>query len=93
MQATRYTKAGFKTKKAAKEAESQRREELTNPKADQSAGKTATDITCLDLNNLRLDHVKAYNSESHYHTYKYQARRWSKKWGDLPCGEITREMV
>ena len=73
---TRYTKAGFKTKKAAKEAEAKRREELTNPITEQSAEKTATDITFLDLINLRLDHVKAYNSESHYHTYKYQARRW-----------------
>ncbi|BBO67923.1 hypothetical protein DSCA_18530 [Desulfosarcina alkanivorans] len=37
--------------------------------------------------------MKAYNSESHYNTYKYQARRWVTKWGDLTCGQITQAMV
>ena len=90
---TRYTKAWFKTKKAAKDAEAKRKEGLTNPITEHSAEKPPTDITCLDLINLRLDHVKAYNSGSHYNTYKYQARRWVKLWGDLPCGQITQAMV
>ncbi len=37
--------------------------------------------------------MKAYNSESHYLSYKYLARRWVKKWGDLMCSEITPAMV
>ncbi|MEJ2286755.1 MAG: site-specific integrase, partial [Desulfobacterales bacterium] len=41
----------------------------------------------------RLDHVKAYNSDSHYRTYVYLARRWVHSWGDLACSEITQEMV
>lgn len=90
---TRFTKAGFKTKKAAKEAKARKREELTNPNYEISAGTTTTAITFLDLTNLRLDHVKAYNSESHYNTYKYQARRWVQIWGQLTCDQITQAMV
>lgn len=47
----------------------------------------------LDLVNLRLDYVKAYNSEEHYRSYLYLGRRWVKKWGDLMCSEITPAMV
>jgi len=47
----------------------------------------------LELVNKRLDHVKAYNSDEHYRSYLYMARRWSKKWGDLLCGEIIQPMV
>jgi integrase len=54
---------------------------------------TQTDITFLDLVNLRLDFIEAFNSESHYLSYKYLARRWVKKWGDLMCSEITPAMV
>jgi integrase len=90
---TRYTKAGFKTKKAAKEAEAKRREELTNPIAEQSAEMIKTAMLFLELANLRLDHVKAYNSEAHYNTYKYQARRWVKEWESLTCDQITQAMV
>lgn len=47
----------------------------------------------LELVNRRLDHVKAYNSASHYRDHRYLCKRWTKKWGDLMCGEITREMI
>jgi site-specific recombinase XerD len=52
-----------------------------------------TDITFLELVNLRLDHVKAYNSERHYQEYVYMARRWVKGWRDLLCSEITQQVV
>lgn len=47
----------------------------------------------LELVNKRMDHVKAYNSEEHYHTHLYLAKRWIRKWGKLNCGEITEDMV
>lgn len=89
----RYTRAWFKTKKAAIKAEARRREALTKPTSEFSAETPPIDITCLDLINLRLDHVKAYNSDSHYNTYKYQARRWVKEWGDFTCDQITQGMI
>ncbi len=86
----RYTKTWFKTKREANQAESRKREEVKNPKADQDK---PTDIAFLDLVNKRLDHAKAYDSQSHYTTYKYLARRWVKDWGDLFCSQITQAMV
>ena len=47
----------------------------------------------LDLVNIRLDYVKAYNSDEHYRSYLYLGRRWIKKWGELMCREITPAMV
>lgn len=37
--------------------------------------------------------MKAYNSERHYMDYLYMARRWTTRWGKLPCAEITRDMI
>jgi len=86
----RYTKAWFKTKRAAKEAEAIRREEIQNP---QPEIQTPTDMAFLDLVNLRLDHVKAYNSSTHYLDYLYMARRWVKELGKLTCSQITQDMI
>ena len=80
----RYTKAWFKTKKEAIKAEAAKREEILNPPE-----LTQTDMDFLALINLRLDHVKAYNSERHYQEYTYMARRWARIWGKLVCSEIT----
>ena len=52
-----------------------------------------TDTTFLELVNLRLDYVKAYNSERHYQEYFYLARRWVRKWDGLGCTEISTPMV
>ena len=82
----RHTEAWFKTKTEARTAEVSKRKELKNPKPEP---KTPTDMAFLDLVNLRLDHVKAYNSEEHYRSYLYLGRRWIKKWGEKMCGEIT----
>ncbi len=81
----RYSKSGFKTKKEAARAEAKLREELENP---QPVVAMPTDMGFLDLNNFRLDHVKAYCSERHYQEYIYMVRRWLRKLGDLPCSEI-----
>lgn len=86
----RYTETWFKTKKQAKQAEARKREEIKNPSAVQ---ETQTDMIFLDLVNLRLDHVKAYNSERHYQDYRCMARRWLKEWGKLTCPEISTGMV
>jgi len=89
LKGTRHTGSWFKTKKEARTAEEKRREELAKPKEE----TTPTDMAFLDLVNRRLDHVKAYNSATHYETYFYTARGWIKRWQDQMCGEISEEMV
>lgn len=87
---TRYTEAWFKTKKEALRTEAQKKEEISNPKSMKEA---PTDISFFELVNLRLDYVKAYNSERHYQEYLYMARRWMKRWKDLSCSDLSSEMV
>lgn len=86
----RYTEAWFKTKKEATKAEAKQREELEHP-AMIVQEPTVTGF--LELVNLRLDHVKAYNSERHYKEYGYMARRWCLKWGNFECDNITNKMI
>ena len=88
---TRHTEAWFKTKKAAMQAEAKRKEALNNPQ--EITEQTQTDMAFLELVNRRLDHVKAYNSESHYRDYVHLAKRWVQRWGDLACRQITQELV
>lgn len=81
----RYSAAGFKTKRDAVRAEAKKREEI-----DLAMGQPeTTDMVFLDLVNLRLDHVKAYNSESHYEDVLSLAKRWIQRWGEKTCSEIT----
>lgn len=87
---TRYTETWFKTKTEAKRAAVKKREEVKNPPPIE---EEPTDMAFLDLVNLRLDHVQAYNSESHYTAYKYLARRWTKRWGELMCGQISPAVI
>ena len=47
----------------------------------------------LDLVNRRLDHVKAYNSESHYRDHIYLARKWVKEWKDRSSAEISTDEI
>lgn len=91
LKGTRYTGAWFKTKTKAKQAEAQRKEEILNPKAETK--RIQTDMAFLDLVNRRLDQVKTYNSSCHYRDHRYLCQRWVKRWENLMCGEITREMV
>lgn len=86
----RYTETWFKTKKEANQAEAKKREELKNPPPIQ---ETETDMAFLEMVNIRLDYVKAYNSERHYLEYVYMARRWTNQWKQLTCHEITTAMV
>ena len=86
----RHSKSGYNTKKEAKAAEAKLREELEKPTA---AKEIPTDMAFLELVNLRLDHVKAYNSERHYNEYMYMARRWVKLWCDFNCSEINQRMI
>ncbi len=90
LKGVRHTEAWFKTKKQAMLAEATKREELKNPPLIQ---ETPIDTGFLDLVNLKLDHVKAYNSKTHYRDYIYMARRWVKEWGKLSCAEITTDMI
>ena len=47
----------------------------------------------LELVNRRLDHLKAYNSATHYQDHVYMARRWTKKWKALSCDEVSQDEV
>jgi integrase len=87
----RYTEAWFRTKKEAIQAEVRKREELAKPKP--AASDIPTDMDFLELVNLRLDHVKAYNSERHYAEYRYMAKRWLKCWGLLTCSQISQKQL
>ena len=90
LRGTRHTESWFKTKTKAREAEAEKRKELENPTPEP---ETSTDMAFLDLVNLRLDHVKAYNSESHYRDVFYHARRWIEAWGEVDCSEVSRDMI
>lgn len=89
-QGVRYTETWFKTKREAQRAEANKREELSKPPLIQT---TKTDTAFLELVNLKLDHVKAYNSAFHYRDYIYMVKRWVKLWGRLNCNQITTEMI
>ncbi len=86
---TRYTNAWFETKAKTKQAEAKRKEEILNPKPQE----TPTVMGFLELVNRRLDHVKAYNSESHYQAYVYMAKRWVKEWGAMGHDEISEDKI
>lgn len=90
LQGIRYTNAWFKTKTEAKQAEARRKEEILNPKQEK---ETLTDMGFLELVNRRLDHLKAYNSVTHYRDHVYMAKRWIKKWKNLSCGTISIDEI
>lgn len=90
MKGIRYTGTWRKLKTEARDAEGKRKEEIKNPK---QKVMTPTDINFLMLVNKRLDYIETHNSKNHYSDYRYNARRWVKKWGQLMCGEITRDIV
>lgn len=90
LKGTRYTGSWFQTRTKAKNAETDRRREVDNPKIKK---ETPTGMGFLELVNKRLDHVKAYNSESHYRDHIYLARRWVKQWSHFACGEISTDMI
>lgn len=87
----RYTKKGFTTKREARQAEANLRKEVKNGTTTQN--QMPTDITFIELVNLRLDHVKVYNSASHYRDYVYMAKRWVREWGEINCQDITQAMI
>ncbi len=83
----RYVNGYFKTKSEARQAEALRKEEIRNPRPMETVW---TDITFYDLINRRLDHVRAYNSKTHYRDYRYMAKRWVARWGDLNTADISQ---
>ena len=95
LQGTRHTEAWFETKKAAKQAEARKKEEIQNPEQQPALPikKTRTDMAFLTLANKRLDYVKQYHSEEHYRHVRYHVRRWIKVWKGLSCSDITNDMV
>ena len=86
----RYTQAWFKTKREAKQAESERRKEVMEP---QNGSQILTDMDFLQLVSRRLDHLEAYNSHKHYEDYRYLATKWVQQWGHLESSDVTPEMI
>ena len=86
----RYQSNYFRTKTEAKEAEAEKRKELKNPIPQPVA---PTDMAFLTLLNKRLDHLQAYNSESHYRETRYLAKRWTRLWKKRLCSEISPDDV
>jgi len=84
----RYTHAWYKTKREAKQAETDKRKEVLEPPM-----AAPTDMGFLELVNRRLDQMKAYNSKAHYDDYRYRCKPWVQLWGHLECSEVTREMI
>ena len=90
---TRYSEAGFKTKREARQAESKRREEIKNPVQPTEKVMTQTDMAFFDLVNKRLDYIKAYGSERYYTDHFYMVKRWVKRWGKLNCSDLTTDKI
>ena len=86
----RYTKAWFKTKTEARQAEANRRKEVLEP---QKETQTPIDMGFLELVNRRLDHVEVCNSKQHYAEYRSRAKRWVQRWGHLKCSQIDPDMI
>jgi hypothetical protein len=82
----RYASKWYDTEVKARRAEARRKEEILSPAPQEI---TPTDMDFLELINRRLDHVKAYSSESQYKDYWYMARRWSQEWKELKCEAIS----
>lgn len=87
----RYTKAWFKTKQEARDAEAEHRKKvkmgLANP-------VTPTGMVFLEMVNRRLDYLMEHDYSSEYvRNTKHVARKWVKEWGGLPSGEVSPDMI
>jgi integrase len=90
LKGVRFTGAWFETKNKAKQAEAKRKEEILNPKREKG---TPIGMGFLDLVNRRLDHVKTYNSVSHYKDHVYMAKRWVREWNDKSSDKISTDEI
>jgi len=86
----RHTKAWFTTKREAQRTEAAMREELTAGRK-----KTVQTVTgFLELLNNRLDFMKNYDyASSTYDNFRYSAKRWLDRFGDVPVSAINFEAV
>jgi len=73
----RYTRAWYKTKTEARQAELEKRKEVLTP---QKGTQIPTDMAFLQRVSRRLDNVDAYLSKRYYKDYCYMARRWVTRW-------------
>ena len=109
IQNQRYSMSGWPTKKAAMQAEARKKEVVENPQVvsdgkmnlgtlsavpeARTTVATPTDTDFLTLCNRRLDHAKAYFSDSHFQDTLYHTKRWVQEWGKIPCGQISEAMI
>ena len=86
----RYSSGIFKTKREANHAESLKRIEL-NKIQD---GTFYQDVYLEDLFNSRLDYLLENDYTTHYYNdTRSMANRCLKAFGNIPCSQITEEMV
>jgi integrase len=90
MKGVRYADQWFATKKEGQAAEAKRREEILHPKPVE---EIPTDITFLELVNLRLGFVEEYHTRAYYKDNRLLFQRVAKKWGTLSSHEITGVMI
>ena len=81
----RHTRAWYKTKTMAKQAESDKRKEVEKG--------TPTAMGFLELVNRRLDHMHVYNSKAHYDDFRYRCKPWVQLWGNLDISAVTPELI
>ncbi len=55
--------------------------------------ETQTGMAFLELVNERLDHIKKFNSSSHFKDVRYHAMRWRKEWDGCSCQNIDADMI
>ncbi len=92
-QQKRYIGRGYATKREAMRAEAQRREEVRQQPSGMATEGTPIDTDFLELCNRRLDHVKHFNSESHFQDVFGHASGWVEEWGGLGAEQVTRDMI
>ena len=90
LKGTRYTMAWFKTKREAQMAEAKRKEVRSTQSPEM---EIRTDIIFTELINSRLDFMLEYKSKRYYEDMRYLARRIVKNWGNLPCDQITDDII
>ncbi len=86
----RHTQAWYETKTKAKQAETDKRKELSEP---QKGTQTPIDMGFLELVNARLDYIQERYSKQHYADHKSMAKRWVRRWGRSNCSKLTSQMI
>ena len=91
----RYTKKGFLTKTAAKDAEMEARYLIQHSEKTREMVKMPVrpDMEFRELLALWLEHLQDRRSDRYYSDCLYYVKRWSDLWGKHMSNDITTAMV